>query len=52
MKSFIKIILFLLLPSFVGSQQNLDYEQQQKDPLDSLQAVLKNATNDTLRMEV
>ena len=42
----------MLLPSFAWSQQNLVYTQQQKNQLDSLQLVLKNATNDTLRMEV
>jgi len=52
MKAFINIILFLLLPSFARSQPSPYYVQQQKKLLDSLQLVLKTATNDTLRMEI
>src|SRR5204863_1997119 len=53
MKSFIIIILFSFLPSFVwAQQQNLYYDQEQKKQLDSLRLALKTATNDTLRMEI
>ena len=45
MKLFIKITLLLLLPVFVSAQS----EQKQ---LDSLQIALKNAANDTIRMDV
>ncbi len=45
MKLFIKIALLLLLPVFVSAQQ----EQKQ---LDSLHVALKNAANDTLRMDL
>jgi len=45
MKQFIKIALLLLLPVFVSAQS----EQKQ---FDSLQVALKNAANDTIRMDV
>ncbi len=45
MKIFIKIPLLLLLPFFVSAQS----DQKQ---LDSLQVALKNAANDTIRMDV
>jgi signal transduction histidine kinase len=45
MKIFIKILLLFLLPAFVHAQ--LQYKQ-----LDSLHLALKNAANDTLRMDV
>ena len=45
MKLFIKILLLLLLPAFVQAQQR----QKQSD---SLHLALKNADNDTIRMDV
>ena len=50
MKPLVKIILFLLLSTFARSQQTLYNTKQLKNKLDSLQLVLKNAPNDTLRM--
>ena len=52
MKLLNNILLFLLLPVFADAQQNSFYEQEQKKQLDSLQLTLKNATNDTLRMDL
>jgi two-component system, NtrC family, sensor kinase len=45
MKSFLKILLLLLLPAFVQAQQ-------QHKQLDSLRTALSNAANDTIRMDV
>ncbi len=45
MKNLVKIILLLMLPVFASAQSG----QKQ---LDSLQVTLKNAANDTIRMEV
>src|ERR1017187_10371710 len=44
MKLFLKILLLLLLPSFVQAQKNKE--------LDSLRMALGNAANDTIRMDV
>src|ERR1022692_2208737 len=45
MKKYLKILLFLLLPAFAKAQHAQKY-------LDSLHFALKNAANDTIRMEI
>jgi two-component system, NtrC family, sensor kinase len=52
MKSFIKIILLLLLPAFSIAQKNPYWEELTKEQIDSLRLVLKNTSNDTLRMGI
>jgi tetratricopeptide (TPR) repeat protein len=52
MKSFIKIILLLLLPAFSIAQQNPYWEELTRKQIDSLRLVLKNTSNDTLRMGI
>ena len=52
MKYIIKITLFLLLSASVPAQQTSFFEQKQKKELDSLHLVLKNAANDTIRMNL
>ena len=46
----IKIILFLLLPAGIQAQLNSSYIKEQQ--LDSLQVALKNAANDTIRLDL
>ena len=52
MKSFIKISLLLLLHAAAPAQQGSVYELQQRKQLDSLQIAVKNAANDTIRMDL
>ena len=52
MKSFIQIILFLILPLLSYTQNYPYYDLPGQNQFDSLQKVLKRATNDTIRMEV
>jgi signal transduction histidine kinase len=52
MKLFVKIILFLILPVLSCAQQYPYYYQPVQKQFDSLQTVLKSATNDTIRMAV
>ncbi len=50
MKLFIKIILFLMLPVLSYTQNYPYYNLPGQNQFDSLQTVLKRATNDTIRM--
>jgi hypothetical protein len=52
MKSFIKICLFLILSVLSYAQKYPYYDLPGQNQFDSLQTVLKKATNDTIRMEV
>ncbi|MEO5984149.1 MAG: tetratricopeptide repeat protein, partial [Ferruginibacter sp.] len=52
MRSLIKIILLLFLPAFSKAQQNLYWEEYTKEQIESLRSLLKNTSNDTLRMEI
>jgi len=52
MQSFLKIILFLILPVLSGAQKYPYYYQPVQKQFDSLQTVLKSATNDTILMAV
>ena len=56
MKHYIKIILFLVLPGFVSAQSKLfsilsDTTLSGAKKLDNLQLALKNAADDTIRMD-
>jgi hypothetical protein len=50
MKSFIKVILILLLPVFLMAQQNPYWQEPTKTQADSLRNLLQNSSNDSLRM--
>ena len=52
MKSFMKILLLILLPAFSIAQQNAYWEEYTKEQIDSLRVVLQHTTNDTLRMAI
>src|SRR5665213_128879 len=51
MKSLIKILLFVFLPIFLNAQVNPLFIEPTKKQADSLDLVLKQTTNDTIRME-
>ena len=50
MRTFIKIVLLLLLPSFIMAQQDPTWGFVNKQQADSLRIVIKNTPNDTLKM--
>ena len=52
MKTFIKILLLLLLPAFSIAQQNPFWEEWNKEQADSLQLIWNKTSNDTLRMGI